>query len=97
MSNQRTILLVDDDPHWLELLSGRLGKLGYRVTHAHSAEEAQRVASAEHPAWILVDRGLPGDGEFGRQLLKQFRANPSVADIPVLMTNARQRRASFSF
>ncbi len=95
MNKSPTILLVDDDPRWLDTLSNRLARLGYKVSTAQSAHEAQQLAAIEHPAMILVDRGLPGDGAFGRQVLRQLRDASSVAGIPVLMTSARHRHASF--
>lgn len=95
MRKPQTILLVDDDPRWLDTLSDRLAKLGYHVSTAQSADEALQRATVEHPAMILVDRGLPGDGAFGRQVLRQLRDDSNVAGIPVLMTSARQRDAHF--
>jgi CheY-like chemotaxis protein len=98
MAKSQPILLVDADPHWRTTLCRRLSKLGYHVTAASSVAEAHDLASRVHPAMILVDRGLPGDGEFGRTVLRELRGDPQISHIPVLMTNARQRAAfTFSF
>lgn len=96
MNKSQTIVLVDDDPHWLDVLSKRLTKLGYHVAQALSAAEAQRLAATVHPSMILVDRGLPGDGALGRSVLQQLRDSSGLKGIPVFMTNARRQRAGFS-
>lgn len=89
-----TILLVDEDIHFLEIASRRLRKLGYQVQPARSCDEARRMAGQLRPCMILIDRGLPGDGEASRRILAALRADPNVSEIPVLMTSARQQMHS---
>jgi len=89
MNFSQTIMLVDEDPELRATLAHRLGKLGYRVAQAHSAEDARQVAIRETPALILVDRGLPGDGAQAQAILASLKQDPDVAHIPVLMTSAR--------
>ncbi len=84
------ILFIDEDPEILDVVSRRLSGLGYRVVAAHSADEARRVAGEVHPSLILIDRGLPGDGEMSRRILSALKQDPAVSQIPVMMTSARQ-------
>jgi DNA-binding response OmpR family regulator len=89
-----TILLIDEDVHFLQTVARRLEKLGYHVKPARCPEEARRAALQLRPSVILIDRGLPGDGEAGRRILAALRADPATAQIPVLMTSARQQLLS---
>jgi two-component system response regulator GlrR len=54
------ILLVDDDPDLLRLLSMRLTGSGYRVTAVESAEKAMAQLAIERPQLVVSDVKLPG-------------------------------------
>ncbi|MGH6930016.1 MAG: PAS-domain containing protein, partial [Dongiaceae bacterium] len=54
-----TVLVVDDDPASLDLLSMTLGKEGYRVIPAKSGEEALEQARAHHPQAVTLDVLMP--------------------------------------
>lgn len=54
------VLVVDDDPDLLRLLSLRLRATGYRVTAVDSAESALSRVAAERPDLVLSDVRLPG-------------------------------------
>ena len=78
------ILLVDDDPDLLRLLSMRLAAAGYRVTASASAEEALVKLSLERPQLVVSDVQLPGKD--GLQLFDAIRAqHPSL---PVILLTA---------
>lgn len=57
---QRRLLLVDDDPMLLTLLSTMLRHAGYETVQATSAEEALPIARQEDPDLALLDINLPG-------------------------------------
>ena len=78
------ILVVDDDPDLLRLLSMRLTGAGYRVTGAASAEEALVKMAMERPQLVLSDVQLPGKD--GLALFDAIRAqHPSL---PVILLTA---------
>ena len=84
MSGSAHILIVDDDPDLLRLLSMRLGAAGYRVTAAASAEEAQVKIALERPQLVVSDVQLPGKD--GLALFDAIRArHPSL---PVILLTA---------
>jgi two-component system, OmpR family, response regulator len=57
------LLVVEDEPTILELLSGSLRFAGFDVLTAASGREALRAAAAVRPDLILLDVMLPdGDG-----------------------------------
>src|SRR5205085_1904557 len=78
-----TVLIVDDDPAARELLQRTLNKAGFRVESAANAEDGLRLARALHPDAITLDVMMPGmDGWAALAVLK---ADPELADIPVIM------------
>lgn len=82
--NQATLLLVDDDPDLLHLLSLRLRAAGYQVHTATSAEQALSLLAAHPPEVVLSDVQLPGMD--GLRLFDEIHArNPSL---PVILLTA---------
>jgi two-component system response regulator GlrR len=78
------ILVVDDDPDLLRLLSMRLQGAGYRVTATASAEEALVKIAMERPQLVLSDVQLPGKD--GLALFDAIRVqHPSL---PVILLTA---------
>jgi len=82
--NSANILVVDDDPDLLKLLSMRLSAAGYRVTTAESAEQALVKIAMERPQLVLSDVQLPGKD--GLALFDAIRVqHPSL---PVILLTA---------
>ncbi|MGJ7536214.1 MULTISPECIES: sigma 54-interacting transcriptional regulator [unclassified Variovorax] len=78
------LLVVDDDPDMLRLLSMRLSSAGYEVTAVTSAETALTQLEIEHPQLVLSDVRLPGRD--GLQLFDEIRKrHPSL---PVILLTA---------
>ncbi|MDM0043191.1 sigma 54-interacting transcriptional regulator [Variovorax dokdonensis] len=78
------LLVVDDDPDMLRLLSLRLTGAGYQVTPATSAEAALTQLEIEHPQLVLSDVRLPGRD--GLQLFDEIRKNHPT--LPVILLTA---------
>jgi CheY-like chemotaxis protein/HPt (histidine-containing phosphotransfer) domain-containing protein len=76
------VLIVDDDPVMGELLDALLTVEGYRVTRAHSGEEALQVAreGTPKPDIILCDIQMPGMR--GGQLATTLAAARAVGSLP---------------
>jgi len=78
------VLLIDDDPDLLQLLSMRLTAAGYRVSAVQSAEEALAQLDIERPQLVLSDVQLPGRD--GLALFDEVRTrHPSL---PVILLTA---------
>lgn len=81
------ILIVEDEPDILDLVSYNLKQAGFDVVPVETGEEALNIAARETLALVVLDLMLPGiDGLEVCRLLKQ-RAESK--DIPVLMLTAR--------
>jgi len=90
-----TVLVVDDDPVSLDLLSVTLGKEGYRVIHARSGEEALQQARLHRPQAITLDVLMPHMD--GWAVLVALKADPDLREIPVIMvTVLKDRGLAFS-
>ncbi len=82
-----TILVVDDTPENLALMSGLLRER-YRVKVANSGERALRVATSDaQPDMILLDIMMPGID--GYEVCRQLKAEARTRDIPVIFLTAK--------
>lgn len=79
----KTVLVVDDEPDFLELLSWALQNRGYNVENAADGVEAVSKALSISPDLIILDLMLPElDGTAVCEILRQ---TPQTASIPVIM------------
>ncbi len=78
-----TVLVIDDDPVVRDLMRRQLSKEGYVVVTATTGEEGLRVARESRPDAVTLDVLLPGMD--GWEVLSQFKADPHLADVPVIM------------
>jgi two-component system OmpR family response regulator len=79
------LLVVEDEPTILELLSGALRFAGFEVTTATAATAALKSIAADRPDLIVLDVMLPDQDGF--QVLRRLRDQGS--DIPVVFLTAR--------
>ncbi|HET9479759.1 MAG TPA: response regulator [Pyrinomonadaceae bacterium] len=76
------ILIVEDSPDTLLLLSTMFSRGGATVTTAASASEALQSAVVKRPHIIVSDIGMPETD--GYQLLEQLRLVPGLSDVPAI-------------
>ncbi|HEY2462386.1 MAG TPA: MHYT domain-containing protein [Candidatus Acidoferrum sp.] len=81
--DQDTILVIDDDAAVRELMLRSLTKLGFHVVTVESGAEGLRIAREVHPLLITLDVMMPEMD--GWRVLKQLKADPELANIPVIM------------
>jgi PAS domain S-box-containing protein len=78
-----TILVIDDDPAVGDLMFRSLTKLGFRVFIGSSGAEGLRLAREVRPMLITLDVMMPEVN--GWNVLKQLRADPELAKVPIIM------------
>jgi len=83
------VLVVDDEPNILLSLEFLMQQVGFEVTTAEDAEQAQALISRQVPDLILLDISLPGMSGF--DLLEQLRADDATRQLPVVMLTAHGR------
>jgi len=87
-----TVLLVDDHPVNLDLLTQVLEPQGYRILVSQSGEEAVELAGRARPDLILLDVMLPGADGF--ETCRQLKSDPRTASVPILFISARTDSSS---
>jgi signal transduction histidine kinase/DNA-binding response OmpR family regulator len=80
-----TVLLVEDDPSSVELLTLYLNGAGFTVAVAHDGEEGLALAHRLRPSAIILDILLPGLD--GWEFLHRAKADPLITDIPVIIVS----------
>ena len=80
------VLVVEDNPHSLELMSYLLDTAGYTVHCARSGAEAVRLAEHERVDVVLLDLQLPDVD--GYQVLRMLRAQPRIAAVNIVAVTA---------
>lgn len=84
-----TVLIVDDTPDNLALMSGLL-KDKYRVKVANSGDKALRIAqSSPPPDLILLDIMMPGMD--GYEVCERLKSAPTTRDIPIIFLTAKSQ------
>jgi two-component system sensor histidine kinase/response regulator len=78
-----TIVVIDDDPAVRDLTSRFLSKMGFHVVTAAGGAEGLRVAKEVQPFLITLDVMMPEMD--GWRVLKEIKADPALAEIPVIM------------
>ena len=84
----QTILVVDDEPHIVEVLRDYLKQAGFRVLTARDGQTALSVARHEQPDLVVLDLMLPG-GLNGLDVCRSIRQDAGLADTPIIMLTAR--------
>jgi two-component system cell cycle response regulator DivK len=95
------ILVVEDNDKNRKLVRDVLTAKGYRLVEAETGEDGVRLGREQSPALVLMDIQLPGIN--GIEALRQLRADPATAGIPVIavtasaMTQDRQKILAAGF
>src|SRR3954469_16682087 len=85
-SAQANILVVDDTPANLNVLSSILTQQGYKVRPANSGELALMVTQHAPPDLILLDIQMPGLDGF--EVCKRLKEHDQTRDIPIIFISA---------
>jgi DNA-binding response OmpR family regulator len=80
------VLIADDDPDILELVSLTLERDGYEVAQARNGEEALRIASERHVHLAVLDLMMPGID--GYEVTRRLRARARENRLPILILSA---------
>jgi two-component system alkaline phosphatase synthesis response regulator PhoP/two-component system response regulator VicR len=83
----QTVLVVDDDPQIVRVVEINLTQEGYTVRTAADGEDALAAVAQERPDLIILDVMMPRMDGF--ETLKRLKADPALAEIPVIMLTAR--------
>ena len=82
MTRKQTILLVDDDRDFIEATTAVL-ESRYDLEVAYGGQEGLAKARASRPDLILLDVIMPDEDGF--TVCEKLKADPALADVPVIM------------
>jgi twitching motility two-component system response regulator PilH len=88
MANE-TVLVVDDSPTDMKIITTVLRNAGYRVSTASDGEEALEKAAKEHPRLMVLDIILPKKNGF--QVCRQLKTAPETQDIRIMLVSSKSQ------
>jgi two-component system phosphate regulon response regulator PhoB len=80
---KKRIVVADDDPTIVTLVSLRLEADDYEVCSAPTGDEALKAIRARPTDAAILDVQMPGTG--GLAILEQIKSDPAIAGMPVMM------------
>jgi DNA-binding response OmpR family regulator len=80
------ILIVDDDPDFVETVSMLLENKGYEVGKAYDAFEGEASIKKRRPDLLVLDVMMPKKS--GYEFCKELKANTWTKDIPIMLLTA---------
>ena len=86
MTKSASILVVDDDPEIVTMLSTRLTKRGYKVSTASDGHKAIETAKRERPDVVLLDVMMPGKS--GWEVARALKQDPVTQGVKIVMVSA---------
>ena len=87
--NDRSVLVIEDDPAIRGLIAELLDEAGYTVLEAGLGRGGLRLAEEHAPSVVLVNHRLPDMSGF--DVLERLRRGPSTRRIPVVLVSGRIR------
>jgi chemotaxis family two-component system response regulator PixH len=84
-----TILIVEDTPSEMELLTHYLKESGYSVISAVSAKEALNIAIEQKPTVIVTDIVMPGMSGF--ELCRNLKKHPVTEKVPIIICTSKNQ------
>ncbi len=87
MAARRRVLLVDDDPLLLDVLSTVLDLEEFDVVSATNGEAALEIAASDHVDVVVCDVRMPGTD--GLEVCRRLKQDPVTTQLPVILLTAR--------
>lgn len=85
--NEKTVMIIEDEEDAAELFAEMMRVSGYRVVKTSKSAPAIGIMTVEKPDVILLDIMMPEVS--GLDILRQMRADPMLANIPVVIITAK--------
>ena len=92
--SQKKVLVVDDDPDFVDAVKSVIEKGGYQVDVAYDGKEGLERVSQSKPDVIILDVMMPVMN--GYEACKKLKADPATREIPIIMLTAVASRVASS-
>ena len=83
MSEEKKVIVIDDEPDIVTFLTVLLEDNGYTVISAKDGQEGMEKIKSEHPQIVLLDITMPEKS--GVRCYRELRENPDLQSIPVVI------------
>lgn len=90
------MLMIDDDPEFIEAITNVLDAKGYEVVSASNGKEGVEKAKAENPNIILLDVMMTTESE-GFDVAREMAKDDSAKNIPVIILTGIRKAMSLPF
>ncbi len=85
--NQKTVVVVEDEPDAAELFAEMMRVSGFRVLKTYSSTPAISMIAKELPDVVILDIMMPDVS--GLEVLRFMRREPQLSKIPVIVVSAK--------
>ena len=83
MSEEKYVLIVEDDPFYSSIYKTKVEKEGIRSILVHDGAAAMTEVQKQKPSLIVLDLIMPGKDGF--QVLEELKSHPNLKDIVILV------------
>ncbi len=85
--NKKKIIVVEDEPDLVDVVTYNLKREGYLVLAAQRGDEGLNLIRSERPDLVLLDLMLPGMD--GLSICRQMKSDSSLSEIPIIIASAK--------
>ena len=96
MGERKRLLIIDDDPDFVEGISSILEGAGYAVDAEYNPDDGYEALQTKPPDMLLLDIRM-GRGAEGITLARKIRKDPELREIPVLIITGIREQIAFLF
>jgi len=92
----KKVLMIDDDPEFVDAISNLLDAKGYQVHTASNGKDGVAMAKAEDPDIILLDVMMTTKHE-GFDVARELHEDPRAKDTPIIMMTGIRKEMNLPF
>ena len=96
MTSQKKLLIIDDDPDYLESIKSTLETADYSVQVAHNPKTGYQLLQSQNFDLMILDI-MMGRGAEGVALARKIRKDAKQHDIPILIITSIREQIAFLF
>jgi CheY-like chemotaxis protein len=96
MESRKKLLIIDDDPEYVEGIKAILEKADYEVDAAYNPKDGFEVLKSQPYDLLLLDI-MMGRGAEGVMLARKISQEPDLRDLPVLIITGIREQIAFLF
>ena len=96
MSPRKKLLIVDDDPDFVEAIASILQAADYETEAAYNPKDGLAALQSKHYDLLLLDI-MMGRGAEGIMIARKLRKDPRLSQIPVLIITGIREQIAFLF